>query len=194
MSLFDPTQRRERRIQAYRDGELSARSRQAFERRLDSDAQARAELRNGEALGHVVREVWNEGPAAPRVDLVIQALRPEMVRIDTELSERPGLRSWLSRFRETLGPVPLALAGAAAMLALALASPGLWSAADGVGSGLSTAGIAAPAMTSPSAIYDLSQEGAAPLMIFEAPDGSTVIWILENPDHQGLGSLRLQEF
>jgi hypothetical protein len=31
-------------------------------------------------------------------------------------------------------------------------------------------------------------------MIFEAADGSTVIWILEKADHQALGALSLQEF
>lgn len=186
------SRRRELRIDAYRDGALSPRARAAFQRRLDADPEARIRLRRNEALGQVVREVWSDGPPAPRVDLMIQALRPQLAQIDAELAERPRLAYWLARARDVLGPVPLAVAGAAAVLALALASPALFQGPAG-GSVVSTAGIAAPGLSSPSAIYDLSQEGGS-LMIFEGPDGSTVIWILENPDHQALGSLSLQEF
>lgn len=191
---FTRSRKREQQLDAYRDGALAPRARAAVERRLESDPEARAQLRRSEALGEAVREVWSEGPAAPRVDLVIQALRPEMARLDAEHAqhaERPTLAEWFSGIRRALGPVPLAVAGAAAVLALALASPGLLEGPGG--SAVATAGIAGPDMASPSAIYDLSQQGA-PLMIFEAPNGSTVIWILENPDHQALGALSLQEF
>lgn len=189
MSLLED--RRRRRIDAYGDGELSPRARAALERRIDADPQARSALARNRALGEVVREVWNEGPAAPRADLVIQALRPEMARIDAELEDRPGLRSWWARTRELLGPVPLAAAGAAALLALAVFGPGLQ--LDPDAAAVAAAGLVSPEMTSPSAIYDLSQDGA-PLMIFEAPDGSTVIWILEHPDSEALGALSMQEF
>jgi anti-sigma factor RsiW len=181
--------RREQRIDAYRDGALSPRARAAVERRLEADPAARARLAQNEALGAAVREVWSEGPRAPRVDLVIQSLRPEMARVDAELAERPGLAARLRALREALGPVPLALAGAAAVLALALASPTLL---EGPDSGVATAGIAVPAMDSPSAIYDLEQ--STPLLIYSGPDGATVIWILENPSQETLGSLPVQEF
>ncbi len=194
---------REQKVDAYRDGALSPRARAAFERRLASDAATQAQLRRSDALGRAVREIWSEGPPAPRVDLVIQALRPQMARADAELAKRASAARWISRVRDLLGPVPLAAAGAAALLALALASPALMQGFGIQGPGLdgrgesgfavSAAGIGVPSMAPPSAIYDLSQEGA-PLMIFQGADGSTVIWILENPDQQSLGSLSLQEF
>jgi hypothetical protein len=85
--------------------------------------------------------------------------------------------------------VPLALAGAAAVLALALASPDALRGSDGAG--VATAGIGSQSfgMGSPSAIYDLAQD--APLMIFEGEDGSTVIWILDAPEDQSLAPLSL---
>lgn len=188
---------REQRVDAYRDGALSARARAAFERRLASDPGTQAQLRRSDALGRAVREIWSEGPPAPRVDLVIQALRPQMVRADAERASPTPAARWISHVRDLLGPVPLAAAGAAALLALALAGPGLMQdfglQGSGSGSAVSAAGFAVPSMAPPSAIYDLSQEGA-PLMIFQGADGSTVIWILENPDPQALGSLSLQEF
>lgn len=194
---------REQRVDAYRDGALSPRARAAFERGLASDARTQAQLRRSDALGRAIREIWSEGPPAPRVDLVIQALRPQLARADAERVERASATRWISRLRDRLGPVPLAVAGAAALLALALASPGLMQGfgLEGFGpqgrgesrSAVSAAGIAVPNMAPPSAIYDLSQEGA-PLMVFQTADGSTVIWILENPDQQSLGALSLQEF
>jgi hypothetical protein len=42
--------------------------------------------------------------------------------------------------------------------------------------------VAPLALESPSAIYDLAQEDS-PLMVFEAADGSTVIWMLEGDDN-----------
>jgi hypothetical protein len=189
---------REQRVDAYRDGALSPRARAAFERGLASDARTQAQLRRSDALGRAIREIWSEGPPAPRVDLVIQALRPQLARADAERVERASATRWISRVRDRLGPVPLAVAGAAALLALALASPGLMQDFGPQGRGesrsaVSAAGIAVPNMAPPSAIYDLSQEGA-PLMVFQTADGSTVIWILENPDQQSLGALSLQEF
>jgi len=189
---------REQRVDAYRDGALSPRARAAFERGLASDARTQAQLRRSDALGRAIREIWSEGPPAPRVDLVIQALRPQLARADAERVERASATRWISRVRDRLGPVPLAVAGAAALLALALASPGLMQGFGPQGRGesrsaVSAAGIAVPNMAPPSAIYDLSQEGA-PLMVFQTADGSTVIWILENPDQQSLGALSLREF
>ena len=188
--------RLEQKIDAYRDGALSERARDAFERRLAGAPDIQAHLRRSEALGRAVREVWAEGPPAPRVDLVIQALRPEMARVDAENAQGAplvaSLRDWLGRARDRLGPVPLAAAGAAAALALALASPGLWQNSDPASRSVSVAGIGAPSFSSPSAIYDLSQD--APLMIFQGDAGETVIWILEAPDAQSLAPLSITEF
>ncbi len=191
--------RLEQKIDAYRDGALSERGRDAFERRLAGAPDIQAHLRRSEALGRAVREVWGEGPPAPRVDLVIQALRPEMARVDAENAQGAplvaSLRDWLGRARDLLGPVPLAAAGAAAALALALAGPGLWQNSDpasGTGRAVSVAGIGAPSFSSPSGIYDLSQD--APLMIFQGEAGETVIWILEAPDSQSLAPLSITEF
>ena len=188
---------REQKIDAYRDGALSPRRRAAVGRRLSGDREAQAYLRQSEAIGRAVREVWSEGPPAPRVDLLIQSLRPFMARLDEEIAERSSAARWLARVRDLLGPVPLALAGAAAMLALALATPGLLRGPDGAdasGSPVSTAGIGSqPSVVgSPSAIYDLAQD--TPLMIFQGEDGSTVIWILEAPDPQALAPLSLSEW
>jgi hypothetical protein len=184
---------REQKIDAYRDGALSPRRHAALARELAADAEGQAHLRQSEAVGRAVREVWSEGPPAPRVDLLIQSLRPAMARVDAEIAERPSAaRSaarWLGQVRDLLGPVPLALAGAAAVLALALASPDALRGSDGAG--VATAGIGSQSfgMGSPSAIYDLAQD--APLMIFEGEDGSTVIWILDAPEDQSLAPLSL---
>jgi len=188
---------REQKIDAYRDGALSPRRRAALAHDLAKDGDAQAYLRQGDAIGRAVREVWSEGPPAPRVDLLIQSLRPAMARIDAEIAERPApVRSaahWLGRVRDLLGPVPLALAGATAVLALALATPDALRGSGGTGGPVSTAGIGTQSSVgSPSAIYDLAQD--TPLMIFEGEDGSTVIWILDASDDQSLAPLSLSEW
>jgi len=175
--------RDEERIEAYRDGALAPRRHATVERSLRDDPEHAGHLRRTEALGDLVREVWSEGPPAPRADMVIQSLRPALARVDAELEDAPSLRLWWRRLRDSLGPVPIAAAAATAVVALALAGPEL---VRGPDSGLSTAGVApalvSPGVGSPTAIYDLSQDGPRPLMIFQGDDGSTVIWILDIPD------------
>ena len=75
------------------------------------------------ALGRLVREAWNEGPAAPSPDYLLAALRPALAEIDRERRARP---SWsrtvdaaFSRLGALLRPSPaLAVAAAAAFMVM----------------------------------------------------------------------------
>lgn len=184
--------RREQRIDAYRDGALSAADRERVERLLDSDPESAARLSDTEALGRAIRAAWTEGPPPPPTEYLIAALRPALARADIE---RATDRSLAARLRETLSPVPLALACAAAAVLL-LAWPtvtglngpdrALRSEPTQVAQAVSGDRLLTPvsegAVAAPAAIYDLAQEDR-PLMIFEGLDGSTVIWILREEEN-----------
>lgn len=171
--------RRERQLEAYRDGELSHRARERVERRLDSDPEAARHTQRMEALGAAIREAWSEGPSAPSPEFLVGALRPQMVRVDEELAARSPWRRLRERLGEVLRPAPVtALAGTvvAAFLLVLLGPPVLEE-----GSVLPPGAI--PTIASPAAIYDLNQE-EDPLLVYEIEDGITVIWVLE--DDQGI--------
>jgi anti-sigma factor RsiW len=167
----------ERQLAAYRDGELSPRARKRLERRLRSDPESVDRLRRMESLGAAVREAWTEGPAAPPTAFLVNALRPEMRRVDAELAARSPWQRLVQRLSEVLRPVPVTgLAGtvAAGLLLVWLGLPTF----DG--------GQPAPpnviaTLASPAAIYDLDS-AEHPLLVYELDDGVTVIWLLEGED------------
>jgi hypothetical protein len=185
--------RRERLLDAYRDDPeiLSAPERARVRGWLEADPDARGRLGIVEALGRSVHAAWTETPQAPPVEYFLAAIRPELRRID---AERAGRRtSRLGRWREPLRrrAVPLAaIAACAAVAALALwpglrpATPAEGKRVTAVPSAPSTISFpgATASVDSPSAVYDLAQEDE-PLMVFEGPDGSTVIWMLEGDDN-----------
>ena len=97
----------ERQLAAYRDGELSPRARKRLERRLRSDPEGADRLRQMELLGAAVREAWSEGPAAPSTEFLVNALRPEMRRVDSELAARSPWQRLVQSLGEVLRPVPV---------------------------------------------------------------------------------------
>ena len=187
--------RRERRIEAYRDGALEGHARQRIEARLERDVEARAYLRDSEALGRVVREAWTDTPTPPTPEALIAALRPEMARVDTDLAReertarsRPLLDAARAFVRTVLRPAPLGMLAAAAAMALVFVWPSAplpqapTTPVQLATTGADTRAASETDLGSPSAIYDLAQ-GDTPLMIFEGTDGSTVIWMLD-PDER----------
>ena len=177
---------RERRLDAYRDGELSPGARHSVERSLARDPEAARRVDDTERLGRAIRAAWSEGPPVPSPDYLIAALRPELRRIDRELAEVGALSRLLGRLRQGLQPAPAGAFAAACALALFLflALPSL------LPSDLAapTPSIVAQAPTGSVAgseafapIYDLAQSDQ-PLMILQGADGSTVIWVLNDPE------------
>jgi len=75
------------------------------------------------ALGRLVREAWNEGPAAPPADFLLAAIRPALAEIDRERRARTSwsraLDGAFARLGALLRPSPaLAVAAAAAFLVM----------------------------------------------------------------------------
>lgn len=181
--------RDEKRIEALLDGA----AREGDERWVGADAERAAYLSRTRALGRVISEAWTEGPPAPSPEYVISALRPEMARIDAERAARRPLRRVSERASQWLRPLPIAaLAGAAGLALVVLTSlnppPDSSSAIRlGAAESLAAAPVARSAdFDSPTTIYDLAQ-GNSPVMIFEADDGATVLWMLEDEGLSGLG-------
>lgn len=172
------------RLEAYRDGALSGRQRRRVERRAESDPASARHLRATEALGAAVRAAWTEGAPAPSNEYLIAALRPRMAQIDAELGKRPA-RRWLGALGLGLRPLPAVAFAGAALVALYLALPRLVEPPGSALSPPSTAVAETPDLAPGQGIYDLAQ-GDSPLMILEAEDGSTVIWILEDGEQLSL--------
>jgi anti-sigma factor RsiW len=176
--------RLEKRLERYRDGRASKRERARLEKLLASDPDAAAHLHATEWLGRSVREAWLDGPPAPSADRILTAIRPALRQID---AERAATREASWSWRRVLGPVPLtAFAAATAALALFLApadiNTPLVRYANVMAPQYATVPVANESLGSPTGIYDLAQEGDKPVMVFEATDGSTVIWVLEEDD------------
>ena len=185
----------ERKIEAYLDGARSLREGQRLERQIREDAAARRHLEMTQVLGRGIQRAWSAGPPGPPPEYLIAALRPEMDRIDAERVRRPRWQGAAERLAALLRPVPIAaVAGAAALVLIVVTSLGLPRGNDGLDLGRTALIQEAPSaqpvahkavFDSPTTIYDLAQ-GDSSLMIFEADDGATVLWILEE---EGLSSL-----
>lgn len=175
--------RLQRKIDAYRDGALSERMRGRIERRISSDAEAQRRVRETEGLGQAIRDAWTEGPRSPLPEYVIARLRPELDRVDADLLGS----SLLYRLRQLLRPVPAsALAGAAAAgLFFALQPPPEVIPSAQAEWVVDDPEPIAQATAPETPVYDIAQ-GDSPIMIFEGRDGSTVIWILDEPDQLSL--------
>ncbi len=199
--------RRERLLDAYHDDReaLTPRERARAEAWLETDAGARVRVEQVATLGRTVHAAWTQAPSAPSPEYFLAAIRSELRQIDAERSARrvPRLARWRAELRSLGAPVPFAALAACASLTVALA---LWpdralrmtqSMSGPIAQLTDLRDAPAPAATSrapapptpvepspesPSAVYDLAQEDA-PLMVFENPDGSTVIWMLEGDDN-----------
>ncbi len=167
--------RSSKRLDAYRDGELSPQLRERVERRLASDSGAARHVERTAAVGSTVCDAWREGPAAPSPEFMIALLRPELDRVDAELAGR----AWLEPLRRLLRPVPAgALAAACAVLLLLVLPAELGQRVNPVQPPFAQSDVSGEA----TPIYDLAQ-GEQPLMILKGEDGSTVIWILEDVEN-----------
>lgn len=115
----------EKRVSAYVDGALRASKRDQLERELDRDSRLAKQVDRSRALGRLVREAWNEGPAAPAPEFLLAAIRPALAEIDRERNARPawqrGLDSFFARLASALRPSPAFATAAAAAFVLALA-------------------------------------------------------------------------
>ena len=173
--------RLERQLTAYRDGELPPRARRRVEQWLASDPEAARQLRGLESLQAMVRDAWTEGPPSPAPQFVVNALRPELARIDAERRAAGGFWQRLSRRLEPVlrpAPVTALAATAVAALFLVIVTPPTLDGGTVAPVPMQTA-LAAPILATPSAIYDLEQEEAS-LLVYEIEDGVTVIWLLED--------------
>ncbi len=194
----------ERRIEGYGDGALSQRERARVERRDLQDAEGERHLRQTGAIGELIREAWNEGPPSPSPEYVIAALRPAMAAVDAERAAAPLRERALEHLASFVRPRNVALVGAVAA-AVFLLLPSSAPRGPQPAPGELTARTVAPAaplapevepvafaqlpaifedgvalnVGVPQAIYDLAQ-GETPLMLFEADDGATVIWLLDD--------------
>jgi anti-sigma factor RsiW len=201
----------DKRLSAYLDGALPDGKRDRLERELERDPVLQKQLKRRQALTHLVREAWTEGPAAPPTEFLIAALRPQLAAISRERRERPAWQQALERSRvwlsSWLGPTPLATSAVAAFL-LALAvlprpigpTPDLSAVLPSGQPALESTPVprapmarsqllvprmplspASLSQDSAAGVYDLSP-GERPAMIFQDEDGSTVLWLLEGDD------------
>ncbi len=155
----------------------------------------------------MIREAWTEGPPAPTPEHLIAALRPAMTRVDAERAAASLSERILEQFVSWARPAATAAVAGAAVVALFLLLPSTpQRAGSSTGAGLATTsltpspGLETVAFTQqmpavfkdgvalnvgvPQAIYDLAQ-GDTPLMLFEADDGATVIWLLAEATRPG---------
>ncbi len=198
----------ERRIEAYHDGALSRSERERVEALLRRDLASERHLHQTEAVRGMIREAWTEGPPAPTPEHLIAALRPAMARVDAERAAASRLERMLEQLVSWARPAATAAVAGAAAVALFLLLPSSTPQRPGPSTGPRLAatsrapapGVETVAFTQqmpavfedgvalnvgvPQSIYDLAQ-GDTPLMLFEADDGATVIWLLADSTRPG---------
>jgi len=182
--------KRERTLDAYRDGGLTERQSARVRGWLSSDADSRSYVERTDALGRAVRETWTEGPPAPSPDRIMAAIRPAMRRIDAERRDQSGWK----RAQRALAPIwsdvsrsSWEWATAAGVAAASIAGTMFMAPAAGEVRREAQHLVAMPTLSAapsgvsfPSSIYDLAQ-GDTPLRVYEK-EGATVIYLGEEPD------------
>ena len=190
--------REEKKIERFGDGATRAEQRDQLERWIRADPDRERHHRQVGALGRQIREAWTEGPPAPSPEYLIAALRPEMARVDRERAGRSLGARLSERFSRLLRPVPIAAVAAAAALLLAVVTSLNPPTESPTRIDHFVPSASAPAampiaheqsFDSPTTIYDLAQ-GDSPVLIYEAEDGATVLWFLEDETVSQLGSAR----
>ncbi len=173
------TRRREKWLDAYRDGALTDEERLRVERELEADGQSAERIRQTDLLGRAIRESWAEGPSAPAPQQTIQAIRPALREVDAEIEARSSIWRFSTRLGDWLRPVPVAALATVALVVLVLTRIQPAPVSPVVTASLIPLTTELAWADSPEAVYDLEQEGA-PLMVFEGVDGSTIFWILDD--------------
>src|SRR5262245_15518741 len=117
--------RLDKRVSAYADGALRGPKRAELEQELERNPMLAAQLDRSRALGILVRDSWNEGPAAPSPEFLLAAIRPALAQIDRERRAQPSWRRALetagARLLGALRPSPALAAAAVGAFVFALA-------------------------------------------------------------------------
>ncbi len=206
----------EKRVSSFIDGALRGPKREQLERELDRDPRLARQVERSRALGRLVRESWNEGPAAPAPDYLLAAIRPVLAEIDRERSARPAweraFESFVTRFVLPLRPSPaLATAAAFAFVAALTLIPrfdtnGLLDTSLFPPNPLTentqipTSPVASSEPTQsvplfPTATVDFSVDGSSsvydaspghPAVLWRGKDGSQTLWLIDQGDLSSL--------
>ena len=151
------TERDERRLHAYHDGELRGLARWRFKRRLARSPALQKELRGLAELGLLLRERAAEAPEPELWDRIALRLPAEDARREAEASEPAAARSfgWLR---------PL---GAAAALAVAALAAQQW--------------LTAPALPQAGVVRWMDSRGRSVMVLEEdaQQEKVTIIWLLD---------------
>jgi len=149
-----------------------------IDRTPDEDSHDALQRREN-ALGSLIRESWTEGPESPSPEMLIALLRPKLAEVDRERNARPGWMRIFDSARESFQAVPGFALAAACALAMLYFMP--VDSVPNLADGTAAASVTEMQVENPVyPIYDLA--GEKPLMILEGEDGSTVIWILDQPE------------
>jgi anti-sigma-K factor RskA len=151
------TERDERRLHAYHDGELRGLARWRFERRLARSPVLQQELRGLAELGLLVRERAAEAPGPELWDRIALRLPAEDARREDAASERGAARSlgWLRP-----------LGAAAAALAVAALAAQQW--------------LTAPTLPQAGVVRWMDSRGRSVMVLEEdARSEATIIWLLD---------------
>ena len=194
----------------------AAPKRDQLERELEADSHLARQVDRSRALGRLVRDAWNEGPAAPAPEFLLAAIRPALAEIDRERNARPAwqraLDSVFARFTVTLWPSPAFATATAVAFVAALALMPRFELTNGMLDGslfklhasapqalpLSAAvgGVTSTPLFSPAqagwsaeALPTLDVAPNRPAMLFHSTDGSSTLWLIDPGDLSFLDSL-----
>ena len=206
----------DKRVSAYVDGALRGAKRDQLERELEADSHLARQVDRSRALGRLVRDAWNEGPAAPAPEFLIAAIRPALAEIDRERNMRPGwqraLDSVFARLTASWLPSPAFATATAVAFVAALALMPRFELTSGMLDGslfklhasapqelpfsAAVGGVTATPMFSPAqagwsaeAPPTLDVAPNRPAMLFHSTDGSSTLWLIDPGDLSFLDSL-----
>jgi anti-sigma-K factor RskA len=153
------TERDERRLHAYHDGELRGLARWRFERRLARSPALQKELRGLGELGLLLRERAAEAPEAELWDRIALRLPAEDARREATASERQDAARSLGWLRP--------LGAAAAALAVAALAAQQW--------------LTAPALPQAGVVRWMDSRGRSVMVLEEdaQQEKVTIIWLLD---------------
>jgi anti-sigma factor RsiW len=158
-------ERREARLHALHDGELSPRAAARTAARAERSAGDRAELARVRAVGDQVRAA--EAAREPATPELWSGIAARLAAIDAERSAEPPPQGWLPRLW-----APLAAGAALAAVV-----------------GVIVFGIGQEPQAAADVVQWMDTEGA-PFLVLDAPDDGTIIWMLGPAEDEISGSER----